>query len=250
MTTKKKNPKNVRYDKDGVPRYSAQDIEKKGEEFLTLFDEGILEKPGPTPFGAIAKRLKEEYGIVIDFDTDLGFIKSGADKIIGKFLFKPRSILIDNSLLNDIPRFNFTFAHEIGHLVLHRKLKLKADFDPHEISDTKRDLITGKKILRSPRDRIEWQANKFASSILLPRLTVIDAVIEKQQEMDIRKNTGLIYLEDKYYSRRNYQSVVDSLRQVYQASKTAIEYRLKDLGILIDRRDQNTRHISELLRSD
>jgi len=240
----------IRYDEHGVPEYSAQDLENKAEEVLSFFDEAKLAAPAPTPFEQIADTLNKDYNIEINFDADLGSVTSGNEKVLGKFVFDPRAILIDRSLQQDIGPFNFTFAHEIGHLVLHRKLKLKADFDPDEISDTKHDLITSKKILTTPHDWIEWQANKFASSLLMPRPTVRKAVIEKQKEIEIKSNIGLIYLENKPYSMADYLTIVEHLRLVYQASKTAIECRLLDLGILIDKRLQDIEHISKLFRAE
>lgn len=244
------DPKQIRYNEHGVPEYSAQDLENKAEEVLSFFDEAKLETPAPTPFGEITRRLNKDYNIEIDLAADLGFISARNERILGRFVFNPRAILIDSSLQQDTGPFNFTLAHEIGHLVLHRKLKLKGDFDPDEISDTKRDLVTGKKILTTPHDWIEWQANRFASSLLMPRPTVRKAVIQKQKEMGIRSNIGFIYLENKPYSVADYVTQVQHLELVYGASKTAIECRLSDLGILIDKRLQDTKHISELFRAE
>lgn len=248
MSVKGLNSSHTRYDKHGVPEYSAQDLENKAEEVLSFFCKEKLRTHGATPFRDIAERLNKDFKIGIDFDTDLGSTTSGNYKIIGKFVFKPRGIMIDRSLQSDKERFNFTFAHEIGHLVLHRNLKLPEGYDADEISDTERDLITGKKILSTARDWLEWQANRFAASVLMPRATIGNAVIEKQKELGIKRNIGFIYLDNNTFNIKDYQDIVKHLQYVYQASKSSIKYRLIGLNILIDKRGQDISHISELLK--
>lgn len=239
----------VSYDEHGVPIYSAQDLEKRAEEVLSFFDIEVLRIPRATPIPDIAQRLQDEFGVRIDLDADLGVMPTG-EKILGRFISVPRSILVDSSLHPDTGRFNFTFAHEFGHFVLHRKLRLKGDYDPNEITDTQRDLVTGKKNLSTPRNWIEWQANRFASCILMPRLTVRNMVIEKQTELGITCNVGSVYLEDKSYSLRDFWVMLDHLATVYQVSRSTAEYRLADLGILIDKRYDDVEHVSEFLRAE
>ncbi|MHC4334457.1 MAG: ImmA/IrrE family metallo-endopeptidase [Planctomycetota bacterium] len=235
-------------DEHGVPLYSAEDIENKADSFLALFDEERLDKPGPTALAAIAERLIEDFNIAIDLEADLGGTAGTRHKVVGKFIFKPRTILVDRWLRRGTPRFNFTFAHEIGHLVLHRNLKLKK-CNPGEISDTLRDMRTGKKILRTPRDWIEWQANRFAAGLLMPRASFRTAIVKKQQEMGIKRRIGQIYVDSPSHMR-DYLLMVDYLRSTYEVSRSAIDNRLSNLNLLIDRRERNTSHISELLRSD
>lgn len=157
------------------------------------------------------------------------------------------AIFVDKSLTIDVHRQNFTFSHEFGHLVLHRELKLKGS-DP-DIKDTERDLITGKKKLVSPIDWVEWQANKFASCFLLPRSTVITALVTKQLEMGIRKNLGTIYLENRTYSYRDCETVIGHLQDTFMVSKTVVRIRLEELGLLLDKRPKPS-HIAELFRCE
>ena len=57
------------------------------------------------------------------FDADLG-TSEGGRKILGRFYISTRTVVIDASLEVDSPRWRFTVAHEIGHLVLHRSMRL------------------------------------------------------------------------------------------------------------------------------
>jgi len=238
----------VKCDENGIPQYSAKDIENKAEEFIKFFDKTVLNAPTATPFEMIAEKLEQDYNIKISFEAYLGKADDGTSEILGKFVFNPMSIYVSVSLKKEQNRFNFTFAHEIGHLVLHRNLTIKGY--SNGISDTKHDFVTGKKILVSPYDWIEWQANKFASCLLLPRETTLKAVVEKQLEIGINKRIGFIYLDKQSCNLRDFLLILDHLQSIFQASKSTIEYRLNNLGILIDKRGQDTKHISELLRSE
>lgn len=112
---------------------------------------------------------------------------------------------MDKSLDGDL-RQKFVIGHEFGHLVLHRNLLIKikgyADVD---IADSEKDIVTGKKILLTPRDWLEWQANRFSSAILMPRRTMLSALIDVQKSLEIHRNMGQIYLDEQAYSFRDFQ---------------------------------------------
>ncbi len=133
--------------------------------------------------------------------------------------------------------------------MLHRKVKLSKD-EYDTIIDTDYDFVTGKKNLISARDWIEWQANQFASAILMPRKTFRTSVENIQSNMGIKRNLGSIILEDASYSYTDFKKIVSHLMKVYKVNKTNVEYRMNDLGILIDNRGKNVKHISELLREE
>jgi Zn-dependent peptidase ImmA (M78 family) len=141
----------------------------------------------------------------------------------------------------------FILGHEFGHLVLHRNILVKKeDYTGVDISDLKKDFITGAKILLTPRDWIEWQANKFSSSMLMPRSTLRTALIIVQKSLDIHRNMGQIYLDEQRYSLQDFHKTLEGLQDIYKVTKTNLEIRLSDLGLLIDTRGKDTKHISEL----
>lgn len=134
------------------------------------------------------------------------------------------------------PRFNFTLAHEIAHFVLHRKINrsvIKKEKE-QEISDTNRQLILDQIQNDNPRDWLEWQANKFASSLLLPRSTVPLAVTNKQKEMGITRRIGTIFHDNQPKNRSDYHEIMGHLVNIFITSKSAIRLRLRELDILIE----------------
>lgn len=175
--------KKFRRDSNGLPILTRSEIEEYVEEFITIFDKDCLKEPQATPLPSICQTLKEKLNVKFIFDIDLGASPEGY-KYRGRFHIPSSTIFIDKSLKWNDSRFNFTLAHEIAHFVLHKKIKLNMlKGEKEEISDTNRHLILDHRQSDNPRDWLEWQANKFASSLLLPRQTVPKAVIEKQQEL-------------------------------------------------------------------
>ena len=245
--------KKFKCDKYGVPILSRTDIELRVEGFIKYFDEKCLLEPCLTPLASISKQLKEKYGVSFVFGQDLGMSEEGY-KYRGRFHIPTKTIYIDSSLEYGEPRFNFTLAHEIGHFVLHRNISpsiLKDDID--EIRDTSRDLILDQIEGDNPRTWLEWQANKFASSLLLPRRTIPVAVINKQKEMGVNRQVGTIYLDRQQKNNSDYYEIMETLVTIYQVSKSAIRIRLRELNILVETKMEESfngggpKHINDAL---
>lgn len=239
----------VETDEKGIPILSADAIELKAEEVISYFDKQILDIPQRTPLLDFVEELHKRFDLRRDYSLSLGRTTND-NVILGKTLLKPLSLYVDISLAND-PRFNFVLGHELGHVILHRFVDIKkTGYEEQEIVDTEIDLVTGKKNLRTPRDWLEWQANYFSSAILMPRLSITKAVIQKQQEMGIKRNLGHIILEAKKYSVSDYKRLQEHLALVYSVNSTNVECRLRDLGMLIDRMNLNVQHVSELFATE
>ena len=222
-------------DKNGIPVMTRTDIEERTESFLRFFDADCLDRPKFSPLDTICCRLSEEFEVKFIFDAELGDSPEGY-KYRGRFHIPSKTIFIDNSLPIGSPPFNFTLAHELAHFVLHRKIdrKIITSEKDDQISDTKRQLILDHLQSNNPKEIMEWQANKFASSLLLPRLTVPIAVVKKQQEIGINRRLGFIFLDDQPRNKDDFSKIMEHLGCIYMASKTAIRYRLRELNILIE----------------
>lgn len=233
----------------GIPSLSANDIEKKAEEVIEFFNPDILRTPCETPLLSFIEETAKKFNFSYDLSQDLGNNSHG-HKLLGKFRFKPRAILVDKSLDGDL-RQKFVIAHEFGHLVLHRNLLIKREgYADVDIADSEKDFVTGKKILLTPRDWLEWQANRFSSAILMPRRTIHSALLAVQESLEIHRNMGQIYLDEQLYSYRDFQKTLAGLQSVYQVTKTNLEFRLSDLNLLIDVRGKSTKHVSELFMEE
>lgn len=224
--------KDVSYDNNGVPILSRSAIEVRTENLLRMLEPSCLDAPRYTPLEKIAGYLKQNYELKLFFEADLG-VNNGR-KIRGSYHIPSKAIYIDKSLKIGEPRFNFTLAHEIGHFVMHRNIRptVLGDRGGSTIEDNDRDLVLDQLQTNNPRTWIEWQANSFASSLLLPRATVLSAVMKRQCELGISRNIGKVYLDRQAANYKNFKSIIDYLVEVYIVSKAAIRIRLRELNIL------------------
>lgn len=197
--------------------------------------------PKKVPIFKIIDKLSTEYNVSFIPNIDLGETEAG-DQILGKCLPNNRMIYISSILLDGDIRLPFTTAHELGHLLLHRGLRLKGSIDPNIIEDLERDMDTGKKKLKTTRDFLEWQAKCFAANLLLPKKSFCKAFIDKQDKMRIRRNVGSIYMNDDS-SILIFGEIRYHLASIFGVSESCVEYRLNNLNIIIDKRNKNTRRI-------
>jgi len=211
---------------------SRNDIDARAQEVLLHFDPRALFRPR-SPIYEVVVGLKDKFGIDFGFDEDLGFSSRGK-KILGRFEFESRRILVDRVLPADSPRFRWTLCHEIGHLVLHRKLNPKLIFRVKSaVVDTATELRFARKPQRSELDWIEWQANQFAAALLLPRVIVGTTLGAVQHEFGIPR-LGRIYLDDQTCNVRDYAAVLHEVSIRLNVSRTVLRIRLLNLGILTD----------------
>ncbi len=140
----------------------------------------------------------------------------------------PHSILVDRALFQKQYErmFRFTLAHEMGHALLHERFAsseanmqaYKEQGNQRRLEDTaERFWIREKKELTTDYDWIEWQANAFASALLMPKTLV-------------RQTRNLVFSE-----RVPYMEFVNELcitmMDVFRVSHTAAFYRLKEMDI-------------------
>ena len=141
--------------------------------------------------------------------------------------FKSNTMIFDIELAEDYKqegRFLFTLAHEIGHWVLHKKYFF-IDERQQSIFDLYRDEIETNGIVcakrneddmiivkrKSPEEWIEWQADNFASSLLMPK------EVFKFKYEELKKK---IFEEEK---------ILAELSNVFGASKKACKIRINIL---------------------
>lgn len=200
-------------------------------------DKSIPQNPKLVSLVKIIKLLKGKESIKFDFGSDLGFNQSGK-KILGRYIPSERLIAIDHSLYVDTKRWNFTFAHELGHFVFHRNLKLNKGILSDDIEQS---FEIFDKNSRTPLEWLEWQANSFASALLMPLKTVTVALKEFQSEQGIKRNLGKIVLNETQYSMKDFNKTISHLSNVYEVSKTVTKIRLNRLGLIDDTRNKTKR---------
>ncbi len=230
-----------RRDTFGIPVLGGEDVENIAERFLVHVAPHVLQAPAVTPLAAIMQQLQAQGHCTFSFGRDLGSTVEGY-KYLGYYDLKRKHIAIDASLSDQDVRFPFTVAHELGHFYLHGRIDPRALRAADVIRDSTRDLVTHRIDASNPRTLLEWQANKFAAAVLMPRATARDAVIDIQRERGIARNLGSIWLDRQAYNSVEYKLTMTHLATFYRVSRSVARFRLRELGILrVDPKTMPTR---------
>lgn len=214
------------------------DIDNEAIRFLEEYSPNSLQELSIIDLESIAEfklDLKIEYQ-KLDEDGDLlgmTIFKTGYVDVINedsthcKKKFEKGTIILNEILINDLKlqgRYQFTLAHELGHWILHRKEFIEDenqinlfDFigaitDNDCIKCLNRDVVDNRIIvggLKTDLDWLEWQANYFGASILMPR-----RLIKK-------------YYSDNY-NDKNIKQMAKEVSETCGVSKQAAEIRIKD----------------------
>ena len=137
---------------------------------------------------------------------------------------KAGTVLIDNCLLEEKQehRYRFTAAHEGGHKILHHEFftelariaQAKENYVPMiqcRVDSTRISRHSGYN--RNDREWMEWQANRLASAILMPKRMVIKTV-RRAERRSCSVNAGL-----------------EAVAATFNVSNDAAWYRISELGL-------------------
>ncbi len=244
-----------------VPYLAEEAIERDAEALLAEFSQarGVDIGP-PVPIEDIVeKHLK----LSIEFNNthDLfGISRSGLDlsqgpDILGAIFFDDKRIVIDESLdpeenLTKEGRYRFTLAHEGGgHWRLHRQFFASDSAQPTLFGGkSPRPVICR---LSQAKERAEWQADFYASCLLMPRKLVFAAWEEMYSDRQPRVIAPETSVEHPFAEVRRpswriagYYSWMDSVEdaldriaqpfaQKFLVSPIAMRIRLETLGLLM-----------------
>jgi|JI10StandDraft_1071094.scaffolds.fasta_scaffold83169_1 Zn-dependent peptidase ImmA (M78 family) len=211
----------------GLKQFSAKQIEDKANFILNEFSPDILNRNCGYELTDLIKFIKEKYFIDTCFkklENDLA-----DSEIIGYYDNLNNTITIDNSLIGT-DRIGFVFAHELGHAILHKEIQINNNVY-NEFQDSEYDFVLDKHLLTNYKNWIEWQANRFASYLLIPEKNLKVHLIAKQMQLGISKY-GHIYLDNQSINLQDYHKIMEYLKFQFNTTKTTIFYRLQELGLI------------------
>lgn len=213
-----------------VPYIEEHEVEKLSFSMLTE----IQYVSGAVSLDDICKQFKERPGLVVKRGVNL---QKG---VLGKICFGPDIISIDDTQAATPERVRFTLAHELGHFAL-KHHKFMAQESCHE-EDFDTDII--KTVDLKDVRRMEWQANFFASCLLLPKEQFERAFFKQvlQHELSDR-GYGLLYLDDQRCNIDTFYKVTEPLMNMFRVSRSTIKLRLLKLGFLNDAQRVPNNHI-------
>lgn len=132
-------------------------------------------------------------------------------------------ILIHESLLENEGRFRFTCAHELGHCILHKEIA-------EELSDAE--------LPRSGKtSTIEHEADRFASSILMPLSTLAKQLAKVMRDHHLNNScVELLRGDDVRTVWLWRRCILPALCDTYGVSRAAMAYRFRELRLPGQRR--------------
>ncbi|HEX9980160.1 MAG TPA: ImmA/IrrE family metallo-endopeptidase [Flavobacterium sp.] len=178
--------------------------------------------------------INERYSMEIKFER--------LTPIMGKIEFHPLKIVIDSTL--DEHRQRFTLCHEIGHLVLHKKI-FENKIERKE--DSEYTLSLNNTITDMATRRIEIQANIFASYLLLPSETFLLEVFKFFIQNNISKN--YIHLDKQPVNQLLASRLISEMSNKFNTSQEAVRLRLIDTNLLKDTTRFSYRDLLERTKS-
>lgn len=174
------------------------------------------------PLNEICALLNKKYGLIVSETSDL------SEGILGEISFDPLEIKILKKHENEA-RKRFTLAHELGHFVLGHSEYMRGEKCLESSINLEQPTEVGIKDVM----RMEWQANQFASHLLLPNQHFIKAFksIAAQNGLSNR-GFGVLYLDQQKCNQDTFYSVTSPLMSRYKVSRETIKIRLKKLGFI------------------
>lgn len=169
-------------------------------------------------------KLKREHDFSISAPIDIDVIaelldirveyKPTLDDNVGSISFQGESAVVTiNPIENSFePRRRFTLAHEIAHYCLHK------DEERNEFVDTRKTMSRK----GSYWDVYESEANSFAAGLLMP----------KNELIRIGREMLKAYLEKNSVKKMPAKIFILEMANKFEVSNPAMEYRLKNLGIV------------------
>jgi hypothetical protein len=236
-----------------VPYLHEKQIEQEARVLLEEYEIKFGYKPtAPIPIERIAEIQLQ---LTLEF-KDMKSLFPFAD-VHGAIWFDEGIIGIDQSLDPDINppmlgRYHFTLAHEIGHWCLHRQLYKDNPNQLRLFDDGSRqpDVVCRSSERKKP---VEWQADAFAASLLMPRSLVYEAWMEHHNGDDQEAEMATLrpaYADKTLYLRGRLASTPAerdiTIKEDYAApfaerfsvSKEAMRIRLEELELFVENRPQ------------
>lgn len=212
-----------------VPWVSKEKISEKASEVISDYENLTSQnvKP-PIPVENILELSLELCLVFEDLRQILGI-----EDALGATYVKSRRICIDESLLEDRleGRLSFTCAHEVGHWVLHREFVNAAG----RSSSNCGAIFCRVKDAKQP---IEWQADYFASCLLMPEKSIRCAWNKTYGPDSLTLyNVKSAYSGPLYFDPcvSNWHLIADTVCDAgnfFNVSKQAMIIRLQDLGLI------------------
>jgi Zn-dependent peptidase ImmA (M78 family) len=201
-----------------VPYMERQEVEERAFNILSE----IQYKSGAVPLDTICDLLGRS-GLVVRRNSQL--VKG----VLGQISFGPDIIDIDDSQASTPQRARFTMAHELGHFALdHQRFMVRESCYKEDIDVEDSGTVNLKDVRR-----MEWQANYFASCLLLPKEQFEKEFFRQALLHELSdRGYGLLFLDDQRCNIDTFYKVTAPMMQKFLVSRSVVKLRLLKLGFL------------------
>lgn len=209
-----------------IPFLSNKQLEQEANMLLRR----VNYQNGPVNLEEICSHLS------IDLDWDEQQCLDGEGyEILGKADFEKRKIHIYSH--ENANRKRFTISHEIGHFYLNHDRIISSE--PILEEDLMVNSIDASSNIL---DKLEFQANVFASCLLLPREEFLKKIDELRNFFGMRdRGHGEIFVDNQSCNLDDYHKLISSASIFFETSKQVVEIRLKKMGKIVDQRQESAR---------
>ena len=213
-----------------VPWISKEKIALKATELINGFQ--ALAKYDVKPPIPVEDIIERYLGLRLLYND---LTRVFGKEVLGAVYVEAKAICINERLFESSSegRLVFTIAHEVGHWVLHRQ------YIEAQKKDNSKQVIVSKK--GNSKDTIEWQADYFASCLLMPEKEIREAfdkvcapepLIVKSSMSDSGGGSG----EEPFVEQWPFiAAAMCEIGGFSNVSKHAMIIRLQDLGLLINK---------------
>lgn len=163
--------------------------------------------------------------------------------VLGDINFNPLQINIYEQAELIDGRERFTLAHELAHHFLQHGQYMERENCDEE------DFILQRESVQAENDisRMEFQANYFAASLLMPAQDFRSRFSQILRSLGIPdKGFGSLYVDNQPCNFHNFNLVISHLMHHYGVSKSAAKIRLEGFGLLQDIRANPVKSLSGL----
>ncbi len=162
----------------GIDLLNKENIKEIAENELNKLNENYLINADGLDAKTITNYISQAYDIKFEVIT--------SEDILGTCDIENNTIGINKSVIGT-KRHLFILCHEFGHYLLHQKLTIdQRTYD--SFSDSEFNFKTGKHSFENTKHWIEWQANYFSISFLLPETSLIAKLWQYQLRRQLPKS--------------------------------------------------------------
>ena len=226
-----------------VPFIEKDLIEAQAADVLSE----IAYSRGPVLLDAICALETRRSGLLVETGV-VPLARTLGAPVLGRLRFQPLQIQVFAQAEPNPGRERFTLAHELAHhLLRHGQFMTEEACDEQDFVLNRRGVPRGTDIAR-----MEFQANYFASCLLMPRVVFIEDFVRVMRSLDlVDRGFGALYVDNQPCNLQSYERATGRLMDKYGVSRAAVKIRLEGLGLLRDDRSvRGLRAIQAALTAD